>query len=229
MHESYADVLESYTIDDIATEGIGVDLLKLAGKGVLKILKCIGIFFAITIGIASIAMIRSNRHETIVRNRLADPTPDEKLSRQNYLHTWVPEIQKFQKMVAKDINDFNKRYDIKKFLYEKDIIPDNPEMRSGYGAYVAGLKYETIQHPEADGDDDPDPIKAQEFTEKLKELKPLINKWKNAARVFYPYFELMVSVEDENENYPWFEICLSCKWVDKYGIIRPGLPEFGKK
>ena len=228
MHKSYADTLESYMIEP-AEEGVGTEILKFVGKGALKILGKIGIFLAINIGICSLVISKVVRDEKKCKERLANMTPEEKLSRKNYLDTWVPKIQEFQKSVAKDIDKFDKKNDIKKFLYEESILPDTPSKEKGYGAYIAGIEYSTIQFPDADGDDEPDPDKAKEFTMKLRELKPLIQKWKNEARIFSPYFELMISAEDENEDYPWFEICLSCKWIDRYGIIKPGLPKFGEK
>ena len=64
--------------------------------------------------------------------------------------------------------------------------------------------------------------------EKMKFLKPLVQKWKNEATKFSPYFEICAGFE-EDEECPQFWITLDCKWVDRDGIVMPGLPKFEEK
>ena len=225
MEKNYADVLESYLISE---EGLGVDILKALGRGVGSLLKKIAIFLGVTIGVCGLLVIASERTEKRVQQRLANPTPEEKLSRENYLSTWVPKIQEFQESVQKDIDKLDKTTDIKKYLYVGKSVSDNPDPRVGYGAYLVALEYENIQYPDADGDDEPDPEKAKDFLEKMKFLKPLVQKWKNEATKFSPYCEICAGFE-EDEDCPQFWITLDCKWVDRDGIVMPGLPKFDDK
>ena len=225
MEKNYATVLESYLI---AEEGLGMDILKALGRGVGSLLKKIAIFLGVTIGFCGLLVIASERTAKRVQQRLANPTPEEKLSRENYLSTWVPKIQEFQESVQKDIDKLDKTTDIKKYLYVGKPVSDNLDPRVGYGAYLVALEYENIQYPDADGDDEPDPEKAKDFFEKMKFLKPLVQKWKSEAAKFSPYFEICAGF-DENEDYPEFWIVLDCKWLDRDGIIKPGLPKFEDK
>ena len=50
------------------------------------------------------------------------------------------------------------------------------------------------------------------------------------AKKFSPYFELELAIDEPDENYYFcdFSVFLNCKWIDKYGILKPGLPEFKK-
>ena len=227
MEKNYADVLESYLI---AEEGFGTDILKALGRGIGSLLKKTAIFLGVTVGLCGLVIIASERTNKRVQQRLANPTPEEKLSRENYLSTWVPKIQEFQKSVQKDIDKLDKTTDIKKYLYVEERVRDTPDPKVGYGygAYLVALEYENIQYRNADGDDEPDPEKAKDFFEKMKFLKPLVQKWKSEAAKFSPYFEICAGF-DENEDYPEFWIVLDCKWLDRDGIIKPGLPKFEDK
>lgn len=61
-------------------------------------------------------------------------------------------------------------------------------------------------------------------------MKPYFDKWKNEAKKFSPYFELELNVEEPDNEYYFcdFNVVLRCKWTDKIGILKPGLPEFNK-
>ena len=223
MNKSYADVLESYII---AEEGTGTNILKVTGKVIWKLIKPVLIFLGITVGISSLAIAYTVRYEKTAKKRLENMTPEEKLSRKNYLDNWVPKIQEFQKSVIKDIEKFDKQYDFKKFLDVDPVMPDAPSKEHGYGCYILSLNPSELYGDDYDGDSPADVNKSREFNDKVKQLKPLIQKWKSEARKFSPYFELIVEDDFQNsDEYPDINICLSCKWVDKYGIIKPGLPE----
>lgn len=221
MEKNYADILESYLI---AEEGLGMDILKALGRGLVDILKKTAILLGIGVAISSLSIAAINATDgKRIQKRIANPTPEEKLSRENYLSTWVPKIKEFQKTVEKDIDKLDKATDIKKYLYVEHIS-DNPDPRFGYGARLVELDFDTIYR----APDESDLEKAKDFFEKMKFLKPLVQKWKNEATKFNPYFEICAEF-DENEDYPEFGIVLSCKWVDYYGIIKPGLPKFEEK
>ena len=62
-----------------------------------------------------------------------------------------------------------------------------------------------------------------------QDLAAEFSKWKNAAKEFEPYFKLVITI-DEDKNHVedgWadFNIYLVCNWLDKDGILKPGLPE----
>lgn len=223
MEKNYADVLESYLI---AEEGLGMELLSALGAGIGALLKKLAIMLGVTVGFCSLLILSANANNQRVQKRLANPTIAEKQSRENYTSSWIPKILEFQKAVQEDINKLDKKNDIKKYLYDPKFVNEND---LGYGAFLAGLDYSKIQYPDADGDDEPDEDKAKDFSKKLVDLKPLVQKWKNEAKIFSPYFEIVIDVDDHDESRPWIWISLSCKWVDKDGIIKPRLPKFEDK
>ena len=225
MEKNYADVLESYLI---AEEGLGMDILNLVGKGIGVLLKALGILVGLPIAACSLLVFASAIRHKRVQKRLANPTPAEKLSKENYISTWVPKIREFQQSVQADIDKLDKKNGIKKYLAELDLLSDNPN-DDGYGAVLVSMIYSRIQYPDAMGDDDPDPEKARDFSKCLAELKPFIQEWKNKAKAFSPYFEIVIDLYDEDETNPWIWVALSCKWIDRDGIIRPGFPKFEEK
>ena len=94
---------------------------------------------------------------------------------------------------------------------------------------ICVLEWSKVQDPGSDGDDEANPEKLKDFCNKLQDLKPYISKWKNAAKEFEPYFKLVITI-DEDKNHVedgWadFNIYLVCNWLDKDGILKPGLPE----
>ena len=233
MKENYADVLESYIIKP-AQEGFGLDLLKLMGKGVVKVAKGLGIFIGLNIAFVGLIIgsneLSYNKH----KKRYDNPTPEEKLSRDNFNETWVPEIEKFKTQVEKDINEADKKYDIKKFIDVCKSVKKTDEMPAGYryyNYYLCWLKWEACQYPDADGDDEGNPELVKEFSEKISQMKPYFEKWKSEAKKFAPYFDLVIEVEDPDKDYYFcnFDIVLRCKWVDKDSILKPGLPKFNEK
>ncbi len=236
MSENYAEVLESYLIP--AQEGFGLDLLKLAGKGVAKVAKAFGIFIGVNIAFVGAILLSSEMSAKKFRKRYENPTPEEKISRENYNKTWLPAINEFKKMIDADIDKADKKLDVKKFLYTSK--PKTPAPESGtingvpiyymYNHHLCGLAWEKCQYPDADGDDEGNPELVKEFSEKISQMKPYFEKWKMAAKKFAPYFDLVINVEDPDDDYYFcnFDLTLVCKWVDKDSILKPDLPEFNK-
>ena len=233
MKDNYAEVLESYLIP--AEEGLGIDLLKLAGTGVLKIAKKIAIFLGINLAIVGTLVAVSNVQQKEAKRRFDNPTPEEKQSRNNYTNTWKPEIIKFSEMIKNDIEEADKKLDIKKFIeiYNTNNFNSNIKingMSPIYNTYLCGLEWSKCQYPGAAGDDEGDPKLVKEFSEKISKMKPYFDKWKREAKKFEPYFVLDLEVEEADPDYYFcnFYVTLRCKWVDKQGILKPGLPEFKK-
>lgn len=225
MYDNYADVLESYLI---AEEGFGMELLKVIGNGIGKIAKSVGIVFGLSVVLGSTLILGQNIRTDRFNKRYANPTPEEKLSRDNFNNTWFPEIKKFAEFVNKDIVSINKKTDISKFLYPQRDHSAEFLSTHGYCYWLCEMDFSTLQYPDADGDDEGDPEKVKEFIDKLSVVKPYFDKWKSAAKKFSPYFELVIYVDDENadDGYADFSVCLRCKWLDKDNILKPGLPEF---
>lgn len=234
MKENYADVLESYLIP--AEEGFGIDLFKFVAKGAAKVAKAIGIYFGLSVVLVGALVLGSEAANKKYMKRYNNPTPEEKLSRDNFNNTWIPAINEFKKVVDADIDKADKKLDIKKFL---DISkPKAPEgatiggvpaaMYYTYNYYLCGLDWEKFQYPDADGDDEGNPELVKEFSEKISQMKPYFEKWKNEAKKFAPYFELTIEVEEPDDDYYFcnFNIVLRCKWLGKDKILKPGLPEF---
>ena len=223
----------------IAEEGLGTELLKLAGKGALQILKKLAIFIGINVGVIGLLVYTSDKKQKEIKRRFDNPTPEEKLSRDNYINTWRPEIKKFNDMINKDIKEADKKLDIAKFIditnmsnNSKDslITIDGVPQNYNYNTYLCGLEWSKCQYPDADGDDEGDPELVKEFSEKIVKMKPYFDKWKREAKKFSPYFELELVIDEPDENYYFcdFSVFLNCKWRDKYDILKPGLPEFKK-
>lgn len=219
---------------EVADEGIGAEIAKLAGKGILKILKHLAILLGITIG-TSVLLIGSNvAAQKKAANKRQNLTDDEKKSKSNYINTWKPELMKFNKRIIDDINEVDKKCDIKKYLSVPKSGPSsygtfNGETIESYNWMLVCLDWASLQYPDADGDDEADPEKLKDLVSKLEILKPYVNKWKSAAKKFEPYFKLEIEI-DENENdienglYE-FTIWLNCKWTDNYNVLKPDLPE----
>ena len=218
----------------VADEGIGAEIAKLAGKGILKILKHLAILLGISIGTSALLIGSNVAVQKKSANKRQNLTDDQKKSQSNYINTWKPELMKFNNKIIEDINEVDKKCDIKKYLSVPKSGPSsygtfNGESVESYDWALMSLNWESLQYPGADGDDEADPEKLKDLVSKLEILKPYINKWKSAAKKFEPYFKLEIII-DENDNdienglYE-FTIYLDCKWVDKYNILKPGLPE----
>ena len=151
----------------------------------------------------------------------------EKLSLSNYVNTWVPEIIKFRDMVKKDIKNAGDGID--KYLYYNGKISTESIPRFG-GISICGLDWSMCQYPDSDGNDEGDPEKVKDFSEKISKMKPLFDKWKKEAKKFSPYFDLCLTVDEPDANYYFcnFDLYFNFKHIDKYGIVKPGLPEFKK-
>lgn len=219
---------------EIANEGVGAEIAKLAGKGILKILKHLAILLGISIGTSALLIGSNVAAQKKAANKRQNLTDDEKKSKSNYINTWKPELMKFNKMIIDDINEVDKKCDIKKYLSVPKSGPSsygtfNGETIESYDWVLVYLNWTNLQYPGADGDDEADPEKLKDLVSKLENLKPYINKWKTAAKKFEPYFKLEIEIdeiEDDIENGLYeFTICLNCKWIDKYNVLKPGLPE----
>lgn len=224
-------VLESLMIPEyeIANEGLGTELLKLAGTGALKILKTIAIFLGISIGASGLIIGTALMNEKKRNTRYANPTKEELLSRDNFNNSWVPKIKEFLKLVNKDINTVNQSNKIKQFMYIHSPNDNLTKVDGKYNFCICALEWSKVQDLGSDGDDEANPEKLKDFCNKLQDLKPYISKWKNAAKEFEPYFKLVITI-DEDKNHVedgWadFNIYLVCNWLDKDGILKPGLPE----
>ena len=226
MKENYADVLESYLIP--AQEGFGLDLLKFLGKGLAKVAAAVGLFIGIPVALAGVAVAISAANEKMYEKRYNNPTPEEKFSRDNFSQTWVSEIDKFREMIARDIDNADKKLDIKKFIH---ITNTKIEPCRAYCYDICSLEWEKCQYPDSDGDDEGDPKLVREFSEKISQMKPYFEKWKTEAKKFAPYFTLVLAVEEPDDDYYFcnFYVSLRCNWIDKIGILKPGLPKFGEK
>ena len=231
MYETYADVLESYMIP--AQEGFGLSLLKYVGKGAGIVAKALGIFLGINVALVGVLLFSNKVSGEKFKKRYNNPTPEEKLSRDNYNKTWLPKINEFAKMVADDITEADKKLDIKKFIdlskpkvSEKATINGVP-IYYMYNHHICSLDWSKCQYPDANGDDEGNPELVKEFSEKISKMKPYFNKWKSEAKKFAPYFDLVIEVDEPDDNYQfcWFNLTLKCKWVDKDTILKPGLPE----
>ena len=238
MYEYYVDTLESYIITEPAQEGFGLDLLKFVGKGIGKVAKALGIFIGINVALVGTVLLSTSANAAIHKKRYNNPTPEEKLSRDNFNKIWLPEIDAFRKLVLKDIDEADKKFDIKKFISTRQSINKGDDgvyingipSRHTYDYSICWLNWEACQYPDADGDDEGNPELVKEFSEKISKLKPYFDKWKKEAKKFEPYFKLELNVEDPDEDYYFcnFFLSLNCKHVDKLGILKPGLPEFIK-
>ena len=226
--------LESFLIpEEIATEGIGMEIAKLAGKGALAILKSIGIFLGLNVALVGGLMLYSDAADKKFRKRYEYPTPEEKKSRENYSKYWIPKFKEFYQMIIKDIDTVDKKCGIKKYLDTDLIILNGNVSGRGYYMYSArlfGIDWNKVASIDEDGDlnpDDYDYDKVAEFLPMLKELKPYCNKWKAEAKKFEPYVKLEINIDCGQNNNELYEcdIRLVCKWVDKDGILKPGLPE----
>ena len=226
---------------EIAEEGLGSELLKLVGKGAFSIAKAIAIFIGIDIALVGLIVLPSVFNSERHKKRFANPTSEEKLSRDNFTNSWEPAFKDFAKMINKDINEADKKFKIKKFIdickIENQNKEDNGTRINGipqyhtYSFHLCSLNWEACQYPNSDVDDAGNPDLIKEFSEKLTKMKPYFDKWKKEAKKFSPYFELMLEIDDPNEDYEYcnFYVGLKCKWLDKDGILKPGLPEFNNK
>lgn len=224
-------VLESLIIPEyeIANEGLGTELLKLAGAGALRVLKTIAIYLGITIGASGLIIGAALMNEKKRNTRYANPTSEELLSRNNFNNSWKPKIQEFLKLVNKDIDTVNKSNNIKKYMYIHSPNDNLSKVDGHYNVCICALEWSKVQDPGLDGDDEANPEKLKDFCNKLQELKPYISKWKIATKEFEPYFELVITIneneKDINKGWADFDIYLVCNWLDKDGILKPGLPE----
>ena len=100
-------VLESLMIPEenlkVANEGIGAEIAKLAGKGILKILKHLAILLGISIGTSALLIGSNVAAQKKAANKRQNLTDDEKKSKSNYINTWKPELMKFNKMIMEEI------------------------------------------------------------------------------------------------------------------------------
>lgn len=225
-----ATVLESYLIP--ANEGLGMDLLKAAGKGIGHFVAAFGIFFGLTAILAGSLAISADIRDKRIANRLANPTPEEKESYNNYTHTWLPEIKKFMDECKKDYVAYTKKQK------HNDLInftggTSNVNKSILYGTRIVSLNHSSkVFFNEVDNEYSETPV-SEEAAEgailALKAFKPIIDKWKQRVnKSFKPYFDLCIEYEDTDKDYPYVWVSLICKHVDKDGILKPGLPPFGK-
>lgn len=146
-------------------------------------------------------------------SRIKNMTEDEKLSRDNFLNSWIPELKKFHNDIEKTVkNDYqiNKSFNVLPFI-------SNPTIKSGYDIPLLDLNYDQLSKSSE-----------AEMRELLDPLTKYVKKWKSLANKFSPYFEL--AIQQDNDTDPdvvaLVNATLICKWVDKDGMLKPGLPKF---
>ena len=221
-------------------------VLVAGGKAVLGTigvgLRNFAIFTAALFGLLAIAVVRSEKAAKRAAQRLANPTPEERESLQIFEESWKPALLQFKTNCKKDFDKWNRQH--KDLNYDNTISFDDREIiypqTSGYGGYCAygvsliNFDYGSKAYNTEDPDDYRNGCREEPLTDEigkslqaaLKTIKPLIDKWKSESRKFSPYFEMLIDYQDNDPDYPYIDIVLRCKWVDKDGIIKPNLPAY---
>lgn len=211
----------------------GKSLLSAVGKG----LRNFAIFTAAMFGLLAVCVIRSEKNAKRAAARLANPTPEEQKSLRIFEENWKPALLKFKASCKKDFDKWNRQN--KALNYDNTIKFDDGEIiyphQSGYGGYCAyGVSLIQFDYGSKAYIDDPDEFREEPRTKEigeslqaaLRSLKPLIDKWKAESKKFSPYFEMLIDYQDNDPDYPFINIVLRCKWVDKDGILKPNLPVY---
>ncbi|MCM1213998.1 MAG: hypothetical protein NC548_05710 [Lachnospiraceae bacterium] len=222
--------------------------LKTAGKSLLvgagKTLRNFAIFVGAMAGLIVVACKVSDRNWKQYKERLANPTEEEKKSLKIFESSWVPELKKFHAQCKKDFLTWQRQN--RNLNYGNTIVFDdagihypteNARMASfSYGVSLLSFDYGSSAYNTDDPNDDrngtrEEPISeeiGQKLQQALKTLKPLIDRWKSESKKFSPWFELRIEYEDSDAYYPYVSVVLTCAHVDKDGIIKPNLPPYKK-
>lgn len=235
-----------YSDFKIADEGIGIDILKAAGKAALdtckSIAKIIAVIIGLSVGITSISLYSAKKNGDKFRKRLTNLTDGEKQSQKEYLESWVPAFKKWAVQCERDFKAWKSKNDPandidwigKVFMGLTNTDLSMPSRSGGMPAQIATPMY-GVSLCEFDYYSNSDMYEhnRDEYIKSIKAMKPLIQKWQSSAAKFAPYFECEVEYgtgSDENdpsfEEYPYIYISLSCKFVDDFGILKEGLPKF---
>ncbi len=169
---------------------------------------------AAVLGLGIIAAVAQTKIEKMkLKSRIKNMTEEEKLSRENFLNSWVPELAKFHDIIESDIN---KNAQLSK-MFDVIALSKTFNIEGGYNIHLVNLNYEQNKKSTID-----------ETTKSISPMDKYIAKWKNYAKKFMPYFEFMAEYDNDidPEESPLLDIILICKWVDKDGMLKPGLPKF---
>ena len=223
---------------------------KAAIKGVEGIAKGLAIYLGLGLAAVSAILLTNHINNKQALNRLNSLSDAEKTSLNNY-KTWVDPLNAQLDSMRKDLEKLAKKYNAsgmfeipdKHFtqeLYSVDKL--NPAASIQWSGqkpvFWFNENYLYVDENDEPVGDYPNQDRARKLQEALKEigLKDLITRWKSQMSKFNPYFELVVANEDElelfdsaspdDEMYPYIQIMIQMKWVDKMGIIKPGLPTY---
>lgn len=224
-----------------AEEGVGLNLLKFAGKGALSIIKSFAIVVGTLLGLTVILASSSESQRKRAAKRLANPTSEEKESLRIFEEIWRPELLRFHDACKQEFDKWAKKNTALNYgntiqFGDRSIHYPNKNGYRGYYSYgicLIDLDYGSKAFIQ-EGDDyaQDTPVNAeigQKLIEALRSLKPLINKWKQDAKKYAPYFEIAISYEDTDPDYPYVDVVLKCNHIDKDGILKPGLPPYKGK